>query len=211
MEGEAVSRLCISAQIIRMAKDSVLFEESEPAGSFYSVLSGTIRVYTASKSGRELVIETLSAGQCICCAPLYGTTRHCVSARTIEDSVLTVLPAEKLRSLVFSNASEAGQAVVSCLSSRFERLIALLNDLAFRDVEERVITVLYRLVRQSRAGERGTAFLSVTHHDIAAMAGTVREVASRTMSKLKKDRVITTSTVRGFAIDIEKLADFLKK
>ena len=50
-----------------------------------------------------------------------------------------------------------------------------------------------------------------THNDIASMTGSVREVVSRTMSRLKKEGIIVDSNIKGFTIDTEKLSHLISK
>lgn len=202
-------QLHASARIRSVAGNTVLFEEYDPADSVFSILTGAVQIFTASREGRELVIENLAPGQCVCCASLHGRRRHYASARSLENSTLIAFPAEKFRTLLSGSPPEIGQAIIACLSSRFGRLFSLLGDLAFRDVEERVMIVLHRLAGERRCGNSRTISLAVTHQDIASMTGTVREVVSRTMSKLRKERVITATSVRGFTLDQERLLKLL--
>jgi CRP/FNR family transcriptional regulator len=174
------------------------------AGSFYILRTGSIRIYKASQEGRELLIKVMGPGDCICCAPLYGSKRHFVSAMTIEDSILILIPAEKFKEIILSKLNEIGSVVISCLCSRIEYLSALLSDLTFKDVEQRITTSLLRLAEE-KAPHTLRTVLTLTHSDIAAMTGTVREVVSRTMAKLKREGIIIDSTVRGFTVDKGRL------
>jgi CRP/FNR family transcriptional regulator len=47
--------------------------------------------------------------------------------------------------------------------------------------------------------------------EIAGMVGTVREVVSRVMSKLKKEGIILQSTVKGFRISKRRLYKYLSE
>lgn len=207
---EGLSLLCRFSNVKSFDRNSVIFEESDLAGSFYIMRKGSVKLYKASPEGRELLIKVVGPGDCICCAPLYGTKRYLLSAKTLEDSTLIVIPAERFREIISSRLNEIGSVIISCLSSRIEYLSTLLGDLAFKDVEQRVIISLLRLAVK-RAPDDAIVTLTLTHSDIAAMTGTVREVVSRTMSKLKKDRIITESTVKGFRIDKERLARLVNR
>lgn len=207
---EELSLLCRFSTVKRFDRNRVIFEESDLAGSFYIVRKGAVKLYKASPGGRELLIKVMSPGDCLCCAPLYGSKRYLVSAKTLEDSVLIAIQAERFKEIISSRVNETGPAIISCLSSRIEYLSTFLSDLTFRDVEQRVIISLLRVAEKGTAGE-DIISLTLTHSDIAAMTGTVREVVSRTMSKLKKDGIIIDSTVRGFRISRERLARLINR
>jgi CRP/FNR family transcriptional regulator len=49
----------------------------------------------------------------------------------------------------------------------------------------------------------------VTHQEVASMVGSVREVISRTMRKLKKEGVIVDTSVKGIKVDRKALARHL--
>lgn len=53
---------------------------------------------------------------------------------------------------------------------------------------------------EEKSSDKKIVPLAVTHQDIASMTGTVREVVSRTMLKLKKGEIIVDSSVRGFKV-----------
>ncbi|RJQ47924.1 MAG: helix-turn-helix domain-containing protein [Nitrospiraceae bacterium] len=54
-------------------------------------------------------------------------------------------------------------------------------------------------------------FLSISHQDIVSITGTVREVVSRIMSRLKKEGVVVDSNVRGFRVNKNKLKKILRQ
>ncbi len=58
---------------------------------------------------------------------------------------------------------------------------------------------------REQAGKDNIVPLSLSHQDIASMTGTVREVVSRTIAKLKKDYIIIDSSIKGFKVDKNKI------
>jgi CRP/FNR family transcriptional regulator len=102
----------------------------------------------------------------------------------------------------------AGLKIIAGLCSRVRHLSNLVEDLTFKDVEERVMLALLRMAEEKAADVRQVN-LAVTHQDIAAITGSVREVVSRTMSRLKKEGVIIDSSAKGFLIDKENLLKLL--
>lgn len=86
----------------------------------------------------------------------------------------------------------------------------LVGTLTFKDVEHRVILALQRFTEE-KSSQGKLVSLSLTHQDIASITGTVREVVSRTMLRLKKDGIISDSGVGGFTVDRKKLAHLLNE
>lgn len=198
------------ARLKRFAKNEVVFEESDYAKFFFIVISGSIKLYKSSDEGRELVIRVMGHGDYFCCAPIYVTGSYSVSAVAIEDSTLIEIPAVDFKKMLTSSVGEMGMKIISGLCARIRYLSELVEDLTFRDVEQRVMLTLLRLM-EDRPFKEDIVTLTVTHQDIASMTGTVREVVSRTMSRLKKEGVIVDSTARGFNVNRERLLKLLNR
>jgi CRP/FNR family transcriptional regulator len=133
-----------------------------------------------------------------------------VGAIALDDSSLIVIPSETFKEVLRSAVSETGWKIISGLCNKIHYLSGLLEDLAFKDVEKRVITTLMTLAGEVSPKESFIS-LQLSHQDVASMTGTVREVVSRTMSKLKKAGVITHSSVKGFTIDRGRLSKLMDK
>lgn len=210
LEGEEISFMKQMARLRKFPKGIVLFEEEEVVEFFFIVKQGAVKLYKTSKEGRELIVRIMGPGDYFCCAPLYTGGKYFVGAVALEDSLLITIPAEDFKRTLRSEVTEMGWKLISGLCNKIRYLAKLVEDLTFKDVEERVISTLAQLA-EDRAPDTKVASLQLTHQDIASMTGTVREVVSRAMSRLKKEGVIIDSTVKGFRIDKEKLLKLLHK
>ncbi len=206
---EDLTVLSQKANLRRIAKNDVLFKESDEIKFFFVIREGAIKLFKTSKDGRELIIKMLKEGDYFCCAPLLTDGRSLVNAVAVENTTVVAIPEENFKEVIENGMSETGFKMLKGLCRRIKYLSGIIEDITFKDVEQRVALVLLRLAEERQPEEDGIVYLSVTHHDIASMAGTVREVVSRTMSRLKKEEVIMESAIRGLKIDKEKLKSFL--
>ncbi|GAB4536534.1 MAG: Crp/Fnr family transcriptional regulator [Thermodesulfovibrionia bacterium] len=208
---EDISIIEQMAEIKEVSRNEILFIESDPVRFFFIVHKGSIKLFKSSIEGREIVIRTMGAGDYFCCAPIFGNKcQSVVSAIAQEDSTLIAIPSDSFKEMLFGNMSEFGKRIIMGLCGRVKYLSNLVEDLTFRDVEQRVIMSLLRIAEEKSVDE-DIVHLTLTHQDIASMTGTVREVVSRTMSRLKKEGVIVESSIRGFKIDKGKLNDLISK
>jgi CRP/FNR family transcriptional regulator len=187
-----------------LSKGDILFSESEPLKFLYIVRTGSIKLYKTSAEGRELTMKIMGPGDYFCCAPMYMSGRYFVSATAVRASEIITIPAAFFKELLMNEVSEKGMRIISGLCNRISYLSNLVGEITFKDVEQRVIITLLRLA-ENCTSNGNIVYLQLPHHDIASMTGTVREVVSRTMSRLKKDGVIVDSSVKGFKIDKERL------
>lgn len=198
------------AQIREFRKHQIIFEESDTARYIYVVRTGRIKLFKSSAQGRELVIKMIGPQEYFCCAPIYHERKYHVSAAAEEDSVLVVIPTEDFREMIGTGVSEMGLRIIAGLCSRIKYLSNLVENLSFKDVEQRVISTLLQCAKET-SSEDNLISLSLSHQDIASMTGTVREVVSRAMSKLKKKKIITDSSASGFTVDKHRLSEFLNE
>jgi CRP/FNR family transcriptional regulator len=198
------------AELKRITRNDVLFSESDPVRFFFVLRTGAVKLFKTSKDGRELIIRTMKPGDYFCCAPLFDGERSLANAVAVEDSTLIVIPSDKFKEMLCGSVGEIGLKVIVSLCAKIKHLSSLVEDLTFKDVEHRVLMTLLSL-SEERSPKENVVALSVSHHDIASMTGTVREVVSRVMSRLKKEGIITESSIRSFKIDKERLSSVLNK
>lgn len=202
---DVISRM---AKVIRYKKNEVIFEETERARFFFVVISGSVKLYKTSPQGKELLIRIMRQGDYFCCAPLYCGT-YLVNAMAVEESTLIVLPAEEFKKMLSMDLSSTGVKIISSLCSRVRYLSDLVENITFKDVEERISLCLLKLIEEKGTTE-SIVNLSITHQELASMTGTVREVVSRIMARLRKEGVIVESTAKGFRIDKTKLLSLIR-
>lgn len=207
---ESLSIMAQLARIREVGKNDIIFEESGLVEYYFILKRGTVKLHKTSPRGRELIVKVMGPGDYFCCEPLYAGGRYLVGAVALEDSTLIVIPSEDFKETLGKAVGESAWKVILGLCSRIRYLSSLVEDLTFKDVEGRIILTLARLAEE-RSPEDGLVSLALTHQDIALMTGTVREVVSRIMSRLKRDGVIVDSHVRGFKIDKNMLLSLLSK
>lgn len=195
------------ARVKRFKKNEVIFEETESARFFFIVITGSVKLYKTSPQGKELLIRIMKQGDYFCCAPLYCGT-YPVNAMTVDESTLIVIPSEEFKELISGGVSGVGLKIISSLCSRVRYLSDLVENITFKGVEERIILCLLKMAEEKETVE-DIVNLSVTHQDLASMTGTVREVVSRTISRLKKEGIIVESTARGFKVNRPRLLSLL--
>lgn len=199
------------AQIKKVAKNEQVFMESEPMKSLHIVKTGSVKLYKSALVGRELIFKIMGPGDYFCCAPAFVSGKYFVSAMSLEDSVLIVIPINEFKKMIFGDVNTKTTKIITGLCNRIQYLSKFVEELTFKDVEQRILIALLRLAEKGSFEDDAPLFFSLTHQDIASMIGTVREVVSRVMSKLKKEGVIIESTVRGFKIDKERLVALSKQ
>jgi CRP/FNR family transcriptional regulator len=87
--------------------------------------------------------------------------------------------------LMLKEYPEVARNLLRVMARRIRYLISLVEDLSFRSVSGRVAKILLE-----NAGTADTAGQRLTQRDMAAMAGTAREVVSRSLKYLEEAGLI---------------------
>lgn len=198
-ELDALARRCAVRAVPRGAR---IFEEGALAEGLFVILEGCVKLVRVSPRGREQVLHTEGPGSALGEAPLFDSGGYVASAVAAEDSELLFVP----RAAVFAlcRRPEVALGIIRVLARRVRAFAALVEDLALRDVNARVARYLVDEAR--KAGGRGFA-LPRTRDDVAYRLGTVRELISRSLSRLRAEGVIELAGRRVRVRDARRLAE----
>jgi CRP/FNR family transcriptional regulator len=175
-----------AARRLPVTAGQTLFVEGEPCAGLYVVVSGLVKLFKTSPDGKEQVLRHMSAGESFNEVPVFDGGVNPVSAAAVDGGELVVLSRAAMLDVMREYPAVA-QAVVQVFASRLRHLVALVEDLSFRQVTARVARIVLQSVAPHEgvgAGVGGRA--RVTQREIAEMAGTSREVVARALKALEE-------------------------
>ena len=203
---EELDLIANKSELLHYSKGTMVFAQSDPIEFIFIVEKGLLKAYKNSLEGRELIIGFFEPGDHFCFPIHKVKSRHLVNTIALKDSTLIVIPIEYFDNFLKSALSEEGYRIILGLCTKIHLLSDIIEDMAFKNVEQRVIKALLKVAEEQKSDTHHIK-IEITHQNIASMTGTVREVVSRTMSKLKKKGIILESDVHGFTINTQKLRD----
>ena len=186
-------------------KGSFVITKNDESSTLYVLVSGRVKVSIASPEGKELALSYLEA-------PSYFGEMGAVeqsprAADVIATNDIEVLSIEgKDLARVFSMRPELAIALVGTLSRRLRDMIVRLEGMAFHDATHRVMRVLLNVATASYESRGVPVIEGLTHYEIATLAGTSRETASRVISNLQRDGMVATKG-RKIVVDLFGLRD----
>ena len=173
-----------------VAKAGCLFSEGDPARGFYVVQRGAVSVHRVNAAGKEQVIHVFRAGDSFAEVALADETGYPADARAIESSQVLLVQKNGILELL-RRQPELALRMLGSLSSHLRVLVGQLEDLTLKDVETRLANWLLQRCPQP-PGELPCRFeLGMTKRMLAAELGTVSETLSRTLAKLRRQKLIT--------------------
>jgi CRP/FNR family transcriptional regulator len=181
------------------SRNETVFLEGEPTRGLIVVRSGAVKVYKVGAGGREQILEIEGPGRSVAELPLFDGEPYPASCASIEDSLLLTMPAEAFHRLVDGHP-ELARSVIASLSRRLRQMVGLVEEISLKAVRSRLAGLLLEM-----AGERDRIELQLTHQEIAARIGTVREIVSRTLTRMARDGAIRLDPHAITLIDRRKL------
>lgn len=161
---------------------NVILNENAYVRSIPIVIKGTLKVIRTEEDGREILLYYIKAGESCIMSFLGGLHNETskVKAEVEEDAEILFLPIEKV-SLFIKEYPQWLDYIFRLYHKRFEELLEIVNAIAFKKVDERLLTLLYK--KQELTGNKT---LNITHEQLANELGTARVVVSRLLKQLEE-------------------------
>ena len=147
----------------------------------YLVASRRVRIYKVSPEGREQVLLVAGPGETFNEVPVFDRGPNPATAEALEPAVLYLLPRDDLLALV-AGYPAISRGIMRVFAFHLRHLTTLVEDLSFRNVRSRVAKAL---LKWEDAQASGGETRHLTHKQIAALAGTAREVVGRVVKSLE--------------------------
>ena len=159
-----------------LRRGDIIFREEDPPDEIYIVLSGRIAIVNKSIDGRESMVALMESGDLFGEMGLFDGKGRSAQARALEDSVVTCIPYQPVRSLYEETPIYLWQ-VIQMLAGRLRNMDEALADSVFLDVTGRTAKKLLEL-----AGESEEFSLPITQEELAGMVGASRERVNKAIA-----------------------------
>lgn len=163
----------------------ILMKKGQFIRSTLLILSGKVKLYRQSDSGEEFFMYHIGAGEAcalsMLCA-IRNVSSH-VGAVATEATEAIQIPIEEMDTLMTQHKAWY-HFVIETYRTRFEELLMVIDDIAFKNMDERLESYL------RRHAESAGPNLYLTHQDIATDLNSSREVISRLLKKMEKKGMI---------------------
>ena len=194
----------------RFAPQHVIFREGDTSDTCYVVGGGHARAIREHPDGRQLTLAHFGPGDIFGELAMFGDEARSATVETLDQVDAVAILGADFRRLLKEHPDIAVKLVVS-LGRRLREANERLSRQSFQTVQSRVAGVLGTLVDaalQEGAAE-GDVLVTVTQADIAQLAGSSRESASRFLAVLERAGVITQGRGRITVHDKAALAGYI--
>jgi CRP/FNR family transcriptional regulator len=176
----------------RFAAGEVVFREGDESNTCYIVRSGHARAVREHTDGRSITLATFGPGDIFGELAMFDDERRSATVEAIDPTEAIAILAGDVRRLLREHPDIAVK-LLSSLVQRLRQTNERLTAQSFQTVQSRVATVLSQLVEAAQAegaGDRDVLITS-TQAELAQLAGSSRESASRFLAVLERAGIIT--------------------
>ncbi|MEO0565540.1 MAG: Crp/Fnr family transcriptional regulator, partial [Chloroflexota bacterium] len=165
-----------TAYFVRVPAGRDVFAIGDRVDAIALLVSGTVRVYKMSDTGREITLYRFSGGEsCILTANAIMSEVVFPAIATVEaDAEAVMVSADAFREWV-GRYGPWRDFVFDLLSQRLVSVMEIVDEVTFGRLDSRVAVLLLRK-------GAGRTTLKITHAEIAAELGSSREVITRVLS-----------------------------
>jgi CRP/FNR family transcriptional regulator len=170
----------------------VVFREGDESDTCYIVRSGHARAIREHPDGRSITLANFGPGDIFGELAMFDDERRSATVETFEQTEAIAILGGDMRRLLRQHPDIAVKLIVG-LGRRLRESNERLARQSFQSVQSRVASVLSQLVEAARSegAGGGDVLITSTQAELAQLAGSSRESASRFLAVLERAGIIT--------------------
>jgi CRP-like cAMP-binding protein len=194
----------------RFSTGQVIFREGDSSDTCYVMRRGHCRAVRENTDGRTIALAHFGPGDIFGELAMFDDERRSATIETLDDVEAIAIAGSDMRRLMRAHADIAVKLVTG-VARRLREANQRLTRQSFQTVQSRVAGVLLQLVQQAQGEGAGArdVLLKVTQAEIAQLAGSSRESASRFLANLERAGVITQGRGRITVHEPEALKRYI--
>lgn len=165
--------------VLALPVGQIIFRAGDPCAGLPLVLSGSIKVQMTGASGNSIVLYRMGADDICTLSIGCLMSGHGYRAEAVVEAASTaIMLPRRLFDQMMAVSAEFRGGVMTSYGRRLDDLMLLVEEVAFRRMDERLEAWLAARAKQG--------VISITHQELAVELGTAREVVSRLLKELER-------------------------
>jgi CRP/FNR family transcriptional regulator, cyclic AMP receptor protein len=191
-------------------RGQVIFREGDVGDTCYLLRSGAIVLTREHQDGRMVALAELRAGMLFGELAMFRGETRSATAEALEPTTAVALLAGDVQRLIRRNPDLALKLLAS-LAERVSRTNERLLQQSFQTVAGRVASALLAqtISRQADGAPDADVLIKSTQAEIAHLAGTSRESASRFLATLERAGIVTLGRGKVTVHDPARLRNYI--
>lgn len=172
-------------------RNSIILYRGDEGRAVYLIRKGKVKITLNNEDGKEIILNTLTKGNYFGEMSIFDKRKRSANVVAMLDSEFLVISNNALNDLI-KKRPEISFKLLSEMSLRLRAADEQIRSLTFNNVRHRVAQVLKNLFKEHRLKNyEGYQVISrPAIKDIAALAGTTRETASRILNEFSRQGIL---------------------
>ena len=206
MSDEDLDKLLGHASPRRVPQGDTVFEQGQPAVSFYLLLHGRLKVTQVTEDGQQIIVRVVHPGDLFGFAKALQRTDYPGTAIAAAESLTLGWPTDLWPNFVEHNPRLAVTAMQT-IGQRLEEAHTRIREMSTQEVERRVAHAVLRLSKQAgrKEGEGIRIDFPISRQDIAEMTGTTLHTVSRILSAWESQGLVEGGRQKLLICDVAGL------
>lgn len=173
---------------------TMVFLQDEPIKDVYFIQEGKIKIYKTDYEGKEQIINVLQKDDMFPHQGFFRKGNYPAHAEVLENATLVNIPILSFENFLLTHP-EISIKVFRVLSDIIIDLQKRLEEKMMYTVYDQILLLLLRLAKKNgeKVDEDNYRFtIQLTNSQLANMIGSSRETISRTLTRLRKENIVST-------------------
>lgn len=178
-----------SSSIVKIAKNGIVHDNSSQCTGFFIVLSGQLRAFTVSESGKEITLYRLFERDfCLFSAScvLRGVNFNINVSAEKDTEILLISP--DVYKKIMNESVYLANFTNEVMASRFSDVLWLVDQILWKSFDGRLADFLL-----NESVIENKTILKITHEDIGNHLGNPREVVTRMLNYFASEGLVSLS------------------
>lgn len=190
LKGDALNKLDEAKSCKQYHKGEVIFNEGSFPRGLFCVQSGKIKLSQIGADGKEQILHLAHDGDVMGYRAILGKDTYSCSALALEDSKVCFIPKTQFNNLVENNGKLTLQ-IVHLLTDELKEAERKITNTAQQPVKNRIAQSLISLIKNyGFEQDQTTINVSIKREELANLAGTTRETATRLLYDLQEQKIV---------------------
>lgn len=195
---------CDEGEVVEYKKDEVIYHKGDRSNKLYLIMSGLVKTHILDSSGKELITGLYKPDDFLGFTSFDGNIPFTESATAMEDTEMTGLSKEYLKSILQDNR-EVTLELMNLLTDNLTEFKEQLMRMAYSSVRKKTASTLIQFAGLNQI--TATDSIRISRNDLAANAGIAPESLIRTLSEFKKKKLIEIEGRTIHILDMEGLRE----
>ena len=176
----------------RFDAGQVVFRKDDESDTCYVVREGHCRAIQQNADGRTITLAAFGPGDIFGELAMFDDELRSATVEALDDVQAVAVLGSDMRRLLREHP-DMGVKLMTAIARRLRAANDRLARQSFQTVQSRVASVLAQLVAQAQreGAPAGDVLITATQADVAQLAGSSRESASRFLAVLERAGIIT--------------------